>query len=430
MRKLIALAISLVMVLSLTACGKGGDSELVGKYLLSSMELAGDMMAYADLEMMGMTEGTYIDFKEDGTVEMGLAGDGAGEAKVDFENGTITDPGGVETTFTIDGDNIIVSAGEDMGSLIYTLESSDTWEDIKADPGMMGDLLGDLDMDMGGDAPTAPDTKGEFVSPTTELELDTYWYGTMIISDYQGSRDLDGSYDIWGYMGNGGGQQPFFEFYDNIAWEGDAILSYFIQDFSADGFYPVIDEGAWVFNKFLEPEDALQFAPVFYNGAISLSYSYDYDGESFYMEVFMREDGTQWDEANDPLPPGYDDYLEFLAELDGAELGTDATDDTEEQTGDHGVLPTLTMVELREIYDTLSGDLSGLVVERSSLTYEIVVANYFGGVEGERNDDGTSDEFMRYWWESVESEASGISIGFKLEDGKWEMGNMSINNIP
>ena len=36
------------------------------------------------------------------------------------------------------------------------------------------------------------------------------------------------------------------------------------------------------------------------------------DGHTCTVTFFLREDGTPWDEQNDPLPPSYDRYKEAI----------------------------------------------------------------------------------------------------------------------
>ncbi len=249
MKKTISLIVSIVMLLSLIACGGGaGGEELQGKYLLSSLIFGEDKMTYADLMMLGMSEGSFLDFQGDGTVMMGIAGDSAAPGSIDLKNSTITDPTGETVQFVIEGDSIHVSAS-DGSTLIYTLEGSPDWEQIQAEPGMMSDALAPL--------------------------------------------------------------------------EGDTSRS---------------DE-------------------------------------------------------------------EFVS-------------------------PTLTMIELRSIYDAINNALIDNTISRATTDYETIVANYFGGVEGQVYQ--SEETYIKYWWESVESEASGVFINFNNneESGIWEMGNMSINNIP
>jgi len=154
-----------------------------------------------------------------------------------------------------------------------------------------------------------------FESPTTSIDMPSYWYGTMNFSLATGefaSRN-NTSVDVWGIVGNDSGtNKPFIEFYDVEYWgeEDHSLMSMYINADKRLENKIVPDVGyedAWLLDVYLEEADEYYFTAELDNGALWFTYYLELnDGSTVFVDLFVREDGAPWDEANDyALPTGY-----------------------------------------------------------------------------------------------------------------------------
>ncbi len=328
MKKILIVLFALVLMFSLVACSSddsddfssGGNSStdnsgdgnnnttptptpepekepsIAGKYLLSEVESFGDVLNYADLKILEMTENSYLEIKEDNTTIMSLSGEAPAQLTINTDTKVILDPDGFEATYELVGDNFIISydEGGDLTQFTFTKENSPSWATIEAQTSELEGLLDEFDSS----------------SSAVEIEVGSEWYGSMTISEYSGPNNANGTYDIWGFIGEDS-YKPYFEIYDSYDITANVpLVSYYIE-LDTDIFFPVIedDDSAWIFQKYLTEDDYFDFVPLIWDGAIEFWHEYSYEGESFYVEFFLREVGsTDWDEDFDPLPPGYYDY--------------------------------------------------------------------------------------------------------------------------
>ncbi len=338
MKRILAVLLTLALALSLTACG----SNIDGRYNISEMSAGGLTMNYADLALSGMHE-SYIDFDKD-SATISIAGEGILKLTVNFDDNTLIDPDDAEnnTTFSIseDGQTITVAnPAMDDSDLVFVIEDSPLWEEIqKQESSMLDQVLGDNDIDLddlsdedmdvpGSDADgdiDAPDSDADeeddlddqsdnssFTSETTHFEVDTVWYGFMDIMNYEGPDDLNGTYDIYGYLGNNG-IDDYFELYMEITLDGDPVVTYYI-DLYDDYFTPILDEYAYSFGELMGDDDYFGYAAFLDNGFIFLMENYESETESFEVAFGLREYGSAWDTESDYLPPSYDSYLEEIS---------------------------------------------------------------------------------------------------------------------
>ncbi len=146
------------------------------------------------------------------------------------------------------------------------------------------------------------DTGDDFVSSTTSIEINSYWYGSMTITNYTGIYDLGGVYDIWGYVVDSE-SGPYFEIYTMGETEDIYLFSSYITLYD-DSFETIATNGdAWVMDRPLGEEDEIYFSPTLENGALIMDYHYIYEEEEYNLQFFLREEMTDWDLENDPLPP-------------------------------------------------------------------------------------------------------------------------------
>ena len=104
MKKIVAVFISIMMFLSLSACGNS-KKDLVGTYILSSISSMGVEVNYAGLETIDFLD-SEITFEKDGNAELTLQGYN-NSCNVNFEEKTMKSDGYV-LNYEIEGNNLIL----------------------------------------------------------------------------------------------------------------------------------------------------------------------------------------------------------------------------------------------------------------------------------------------------------------------------------
>lgn len=154
---------------------------------------------------------------------------------------------------------------------------------------------------------------------TQTIQNPSKWYGWMKLSDIWGVSQKDELDDVWGFIDtdtktgktyfevyqDGDSQNAFLSMYITIADDGMRILPDIGQD------------DAWISDSYLLTADASKYEMTLdEGGALTLQCEYvSTDGSrGCQVEIFLRVDGTAWDEANDTLPPRYDEYKAALLE--------------------------------------------------------------------------------------------------------------------
>ncbi len=117
------------------------------------------------------------------------------------------------------------------------------------------------------------------------LQGDSYWIGTLEISNYSGSQDREGTYTVYGNILGTPEGMPFFEIYDSPDEYANIIFSAYIDLYDTH-FESISDDGdAWIYDYTLEDKDEYYFSPSLENGELRMSYSYNYDGERFDIDI-------------------------------------------------------------------------------------------------------------------------------------------------
>ncbi len=331
MKKISVVFLTLALAFSLFACG---SNIYDGRYNVSfiSSEAAGFDYNYADLSQFELHE-SYIKI-EGNTATFSFAGEGIIKYEIDLKENLLIDPTDSEnnSTFSFSDENetlTISNPHEDGSEIVFVIEDSLRWEEIMAEESLLVEQIFDeatLYDIFGGDyenmVETPPDVKtesddtsdneddGGFNTSTKSIELDSVWYGYMDIMNYEGPNDLNGSYDIYGYVGNDG-TQDYFELYLEISEDSSPIATYYI-DLYDDYFTPILDDYAFSFGELLTEDDFFGYSAYLDYGFIFLSEEHQNETESFDAVFGLREYGTIWDSQNEYLPPGYDDYLKGI----------------------------------------------------------------------------------------------------------------------
>lgn len=293
------------------------DDGIVGSYELDSATIYGTDYTYEQLDSYGMTKGTFLKFNADGTGELGLSGEEPESFTYDEATGGITfDSDGSTAIFTVEGDKVTLDYEEVGITLVFVPEDaagslSSTGSSTGANAGA-GDFFNGITV-----AATMDDAFGSgasgFVSPTNAITLGKMWFGTMQVTDSTDNKDYEK--DIIASIDATSDGRAFIEVYTDSSMSDDSLqLSMYIilngDRFAAD----IGDKDAWVFDRYLTEDDAAYFYPVLENGALDMYYHYEAPDDDYACNVrfFLREDGTPWDEKNDPLPPSYERYKEAI----------------------------------------------------------------------------------------------------------------------
>ena len=304
------------------------DDGIVGSYELDSATIYGADYTYEQLDSYGMAKGTFLKFNADGTGELGLSGEEPESFTYDEATCGITfDSDGSTAIFTVEGEKVTLDYEEAGMTMVFVPEDaagslsssgSSTGASTGANAGA-GDFFNGItvaatmdDAFAGAGGGISSGASG-FVSPTNAITLGKMWFGTMQVTDSTDNKDYEK--DIIASIAATRDGRAFIEVYTDSSMSDDSLqLSMYIilndDRFAAD----IGDKDAWVFDRYLTEEDAAYFSPVLENGALDMYYHYEDPDDDYACNVrfFLREDGTPWDEENDPLPPSYDRYKEAI----------------------------------------------------------------------------------------------------------------------
>ncbi len=384
--------------------GKGGatpDDPNLGVWKVVFAEMWGVETDIKDVFENGFT----IELLDKGKCKLNIDGT-EGNGKWTLENGVLhIKGGGLDSSGTLKDGMLVLEDVLGTGlKLKFQKEGAQAVIASANDPSSSG-------------LPFGSDEEGmaaAFQSPTTAIEVDSYWYGTAILSNFTPANraaEVEGASDVWGYIGTANNGRTYFEVYDSPEMADTPTLSLYIDLYDTFFNAEIGDEDAWLIGTYLDESDAYYFSPLLENGALRIDYRSEGKNTSYDILIFLREDGAPWDEENDPLPPGYDEYK--AAHNDG-ETASDVGASKPAQT------ELLTAAQLREAYDAM---------DPSGMTYEEVRDLYLNGVDGEREERDNPD-IHAYVWYAAEGTEKRVYVSFKKNAaGKYVYTSRSINNI-
>lgn len=384
------------------ASGKGGDKNAlsdpnVGVWKVEYAEMWGFETDIKDVFEKGFT----IELLDKGKCKLNIDGT-EGNGKWALENGVLTiKGGGLDTSGTLkDG---LLTLEDVLGTgLKLTFRKEGAQGSIGSTNGGFPSVSG------------KPELNAGFQSPTTSIEPDSYWYGTVILSNFTPANraaEVEGDHDAWGYIGTDDSGRTYFEVFDEPEMANEPLLSMYVDLYDTYFYADIGDEDAWLIGSYLDESDEYYLSPILDNGALSIDYHFEGKNTSYDFTLFLREDGAPWDEANDPLPPGYDDYK-------AGSNGSAAQGGSNEAPSKPAAL--LSAAELRKAYDAM---------DPSGMTYEQVRDLYLNGVDGEREERDNPD-IHAYVWRSQEAPEKCMYVSFKKNAaGKFVYTSRSINNI-
>lgn len=294
MKKIVSLALALVLVLSLTACGgkdggKSADPNL-GKYIGTEFSSDGDSWySLADL----YDGECYIELKSDGKGVFCLGGE-ATDIKWSLESdGALTlKRDGLESNGLLQDGCIML---DDLwGNEVYTLYEK---EDADSSPEKTGDTLLDW---WNGD-----------------------WYGWWIMTGCSGDyEDLEGAWwDICGAIDIGGDGTGTVTLWDEDYTKSEPMVSASVS-LSDDGtsiYGTMTSEGGAFTDIALEHGDwIVDPGLVDYGDMIHIDGDYENGGDAFHYDIYLRPWGTYWvDVDEEDLPNLYDSW--YLPLIDAEE---------------------------------------------------------------------------------------------------------------
>lgn len=122
-KRLTALALALVMALSLAACGGADEgtngTKYAGDYRVSVMIVGGERQEYADLVDMGLADGAYLKLKEDGTGVIAIGDGDEMPVKINEWDGKLIFDDGTKVNFWEENASTIGVEFEEAGLTIY-----------------------------------------------------------------------------------------------------------------------------------------------------------------------------------------------------------------------------------------------------------------------------------------------------------------------
>lgn len=428
LKKILALVLVAAMIFALSACKKGEDVS--GKYICIGENYGGDEYyepseeSWVELKKNG--KGTYyygFDFKlkwklEDGKFLGTVSFLGLEETmEGTLENGLLeVTYGDMNMRFLKEGaelpaDNAGDDAPANTGNEIASNYGSGTGPDIVT--------AGSIDEAYG--------NGGTLVSGSTGSDIDdgaavyalnnpSTWYGWMNMTDFWGDIDQDDTFvDVMAYIDADGSGTPYFEMYE-IDLDFAFLSMYISIEDDGTRIHPVIGvDDAWCSETYLTEADAENYEGyLLQDGTLWFHIPYEhYSGDyGYYIEVCLREYGTEWDEDFDILPNRYDEYKESI----GSTGSNDEPEETDEDYGKttpdaDGVVDFDTLKEGFVWLDEYTSYENGY----AKPTYE-EVAEAFGCNGHKTHDFSWEPDYHVYEW--VTDDGEFVLLSFKVdEDG-------------
>ena len=403
MKKILSLALALMMLLALGACGsKGGgtsDDPNLGKYI--GAEFSGDGSQWFLLDEIYDEGESYIELKSGGKGVFCLGGD-ATDIKWELKSD---------------------------GSLKLTrdsLESSGTLQD------------GVITLtDLWGSAVTVTFIKGDGVSSTEKTDnalLDWWngdWYGWWKMTGCSGDyEEMEGAWwDICGTIDIGSDMTGIVRLWDED-YSRDSLMAKVNVSLSTSGtgeHSTLMSEDGQFTDIYLEHADWIVDSGLMdFEDLIRIDGYYENGDDEFYYEIYLRPWGIEWDDVDaDSLPSRYEDwYLPLIragkpmpdaigagVPTDGGDTGIAASSTNSNAPGGTGLV---TEEQVQKGYVWMSEVASNIF----QTTYEEMV-DYFG-VEGEFVKEEYSDHmklnYRYYKWISEDDPNHFVYVNFAEEE--------------
>ena len=403
MKKILSLALALMMLLALGACGsKGGgtsDDPNLGKYI--GAEFSGDGSQWFLLDEIYDEGESYIELKSGGKGVFCLGGD-ATDIKWELKSD---------------------------GSLKLTrdsLESSGTLQD------------GVITLtDLWGSAVTVTFIKGDGASSTEKTDnalLDWWngdWYGWWKMTGCSGDyEEMEGAWwDICGTIDIGSDMTGTVRLWDED-YSRDSLMAKVNVSLSTSGtgeHGTLMSEDGQFTDVYLEHADwIVDPGRMDFEDLIRIDGYYENGDDEFYYEIYLRPWGIEWDDVDaDSLPSRYEDwYLPLIragkpmpdtigagVPTDGGDTGTAASSTNSNAPGGTGLV---TEEQVQKGYVWMSKVANNIF----QTTYEEMV-DYFG-VEGEFVKEEYSDHmklnYRYYKWISEDDPNHFVYVNFAEEE--------------
>ena len=427
----IALLMAIAMLLSLAACGDKGP-DVTGKYIC-----VGE--SYYDAPLEEPYQESWLELKKGGkgiyysgfefNIKWKLDGE-AFSATVSFlgmedtMEGTLKDGvidvkyGDMTIRFVKEG--VEVPAGSELAGGSSGVNAPGGTGVTGANDGVL--VAGSL-----ADASSGASAGVPGGSETAVIENPSTWYGWLALTDFWGIDQEEDIYDAWAYVNMDSTGKPYFEVFQDGDSENPFLSMYMTIEENGTCIMPDIGtEDAWTVDTYLNAEDAENYQ-TFLNedGSLMLSYDYTrYDGAyGCSVTMFFREDGAQWDEENDLLPPRYDEYKAALEQGD-SDNGADPQSTSE---GDYG--KSNAAADGIVDFDTLKAGFTWLKYQTSyengyaRPTYE-EIAQQLGGTDGKKTHESSwKQDYHVYEW--VTAGGDFLLLSFKVQEDGSETWNSS-----
>ena len=403
MKKILSLALALMMLLALGACGsKGGetsDDPNLGKYI--GAEFSGDGSQWFLLDEIYDEGESYIELKSGGKGVFCLGGD-ATDIKWELKSD---------------------------GSLKLTrdsLESSGTLQD------------GVITLtDLWGSAVTVTFIKGDGASSTEKTDnalLDWWngdWYGWWKMTGCSGDyEEMEGAWwDICGTIDIGSDMTGTVRLWDED-YSRDSLMAKVNVSLSTSGtgeHGTLMSEDGQFTDVYLEHADWIVDPGLMdFEDLIRIDGYYENGDDEFYYEIYLRPWGIEWDDVDaDSLPSRYEDwYLPLIragkpmpdaigagVPTDGGDTGIAASSTNSNAPGGTGLV---TEEQVQKGYVWMSKVANNIF----QTTYEEMV-DYFG-VEGEFVKEEYSDHmklnYRYYKWISEDDPNHFVYVNFAEEE--------------
>jgi len=319
MKKILAFLLVIVMLLSATACGGAKDKsndDLLGIYTGTTVDVMGTDTPIEEI----YGEDNSIELQKNGKAVFTLGGEPIKcDWELDGEELTITVTG-VKSFGTLKNGKIVLDFME-MG-MDMTFEKEGAAAEEPAQTGTASEVPDKPEAELAGSMMDAFGI-GDVGNVTRSIENPSTWYGWLTMTDFWGDIDQqEDMYDVWGFVDTASDGRTFFEVFQ----DGNSqtpLMSMYATIEDGNFICPLIgDEDAWFSDTYLDPEadDTMYEGRLVRDGSLRFEFDfYHYSGDyGCHITMFFREDGAEWDEDLDTLPPRYEEYKAALAGSSGS----------------------------------------------------------------------------------------------------------------
>ncbi len=303
-------AVLLVVLLLVMMIPRLFGNKKEGIYYLSSTVSGGVVTDIEEilsaLDVTGMDEFSYyLELKGDGSGSISMFGE---VEEFEWDKNKITLSDGTVIKYTYDSKESSITLEEDDTTMTFKKGEKKSTGAKEAETEKTGELAKESVKE------SAEETKEEKTRDSAEYSAEipypSRWYGYAKYTDCYGFEDnSDEIVDIWATIDYYEGY-PYIEIYDTPNYDDAEYLTLFMWLEEDPGWLrpDIGEEDSWILDQYLTEEDEFSLLTMYFDGSLDINFEYGNEDFGCHCQFFIREEGAEWDEELDTLPPGYEIY--------------------------------------------------------------------------------------------------------------------------